>query len=405
MNFSDRFNHYLQEFWSGVNSQKADTLALENSVENALLLIMAASETAVSLDKSTINCVVEIKHSLENGSITTEQETEFWVAYQVITEAVYPITIDTVRATYERDKDQKPGFFLLNRRKYIPLSRRCASNYKLISVLTLSLLIGIQIYWYIGWSIMEDIEIQTQTIRELEEELTAINLQESSTKINDATKNIQHAQIEELKEEIREHREWKNAAFHHLKNWNKTWSSMDLLTLQPWQEEAFETYSLAVQRHIEFVAAGNFLAAIVGYVLPILYGMIGACFFILRQLPKEIEERTFSINSYIGYNLRMAQGPLAGILVSYFFNADQPNTLNVTRNTSELISLDPSLGSLSSLAIAFLAGYSVEFIFRFLDKALNNPPRDTMTEGSSSPPKPVSQASQLPKKNRDSSEK
>lgn len=403
MSFSGQFYRFFKEIWAEDNSQKADTLALENSIENALLLIMAASETAVSLDKGTINCVVEIKHALKSGTITTDQETEFWIAYQVITQAVFPITIDTVRATYERDKDQKPGLFFLSRRKYIPLSRRCASNYKLISILTLSLLIGIQIYWYIGWSIMEDIEIQTQTIQELEEELTAINLQESSTKINDATKNIQHAQIEELIEEIREHREWKNAAFHHLKNWNQTWSSLDLITLQPWQEEAFETYSLAVQRHIEFVAAGNFLAAIVGYVLPILYGMIGACFFILRQLPKEIEERTFSINSYIGYNLRMAQGPLAGILVSYFFSADQPNTLHITKNSSELISLDPSLGSLSSLAIAFLAGYSVEFIFRFLDKALNNPPRDNPPDVSYPPPKPVSQASNFRKKDEENS--
>jgi len=217
---------------------------------------------------------------------------------------------------------------------------------------------------------MHDIDVQSLQINQMSEELVSLKLQKSSTKINDATKHIQTARIADLQEEIAVHINRRNAAFYHLQNWNETWSQLDLITLQPWQEPQFATYPLQVQRHIEFVAARNFLAAVMNYVLPILYGMIGACFFILRQLPKEISSRTFSMTSYIGYSLRMAQGPLAGILISYFFAPEQIDAKQLSVAENDLSPLDLSVITLSPLAVAFLAGYSVEFIFRFIDKAL-----------------------------------
>ncbi|MEP3245293.1 MAG: hypothetical protein ABJN40_14115 [Sneathiella sp.] len=342
---------------------------LEQSVRNAALVVMTASENTLSLDTESISVIVAAKKAFATESVISEElETRFWIAYQSVTEAIKPATVDSIKATYEPSPTYSKGFLS---RKNTPLSRKCASNYKFISILTLTFLIAIQIYWYIGWSIMEDIDAQTRAIDDLNTELTTISLQESNP--DSSAARLKQANLATLKDRIVVHTEWRDAAYHHLKNWNQTWSSLDLITLQPWQEDDFAAYPILVQRHIEFVAAGNFLAAVMSYILPILYGMIGACFFILRQLPREIGARTFSMNSYIGYSLRMAQGPLAGILVSYFFTSDQSEAQTHAVANSDLSPLDPTFASLSPLAIAFLAGYSVEFIFKIIDKALVSP--------------------------------
>ncbi|MFT6559124.1 hypothetical protein [Sneathiella sp.] len=353
------------------NKAESSQQILAASIENAVLIIMTASENAIELDEETIATVIQAKNAIKDGPLESTLEGNFWMAYQRISNTLSPISVDSIRATYEGliDPAQHTGWF--TRRPRRPLSRQCASNYKLLSVVTLTLLIGVQVYWYIGWSIVDDITAQSQAIEKLKREISQLNLQEASEAASQSSFNFEKVREETLKKEIIEHSQWKDAAFHHLDNWNSTWSNVNFLTSQPWQEAGFQDLSLQVQRHIQFVAAGNFLAALTGYILPILYGLIGACFFILRQLPKEIARRTFSMNSYINYSLRTTQGPLAGIMISFLFNTESDEKSPLALGNSDLLSLEPSFASLSPLALAFLAGYSVEFVFRFIDRTLD----------------------------------
>ncbi len=349
---------------------------LEDAIGNAVLIIMTASKNAIALDADTVATIIEAKNMHQKSGLDTQTESDFWNAYEQAAQAIKPITIDSIKATYDPHPTHNSLFSRLFLRKNVPLSRRCASNYKIISLVTLLFLITIQIYWYIGWSVTTDINSQTQTISQLQNDLTTLTHQatERTDPLRFRDRQSVDVEVIKLKQQINEHSDWKDAASHHLQNWNQVWSDMDLLTLQPWQIPNYADFPQAVQRRIQFVAAGNTLQAITGYILPILYGLIGACFYILRQLPKEIDSMTFSMNSYIDYSLRMAQGPLAGILTSYFITANQEPSLSAAKGTvsaSQIHTLDAQLSTLSPLAVAFLAGYSVEFIFRFIDKMLN----------------------------------
>lgn len=359
---------------------------LKDAIGNSMLLVMTASEIAVPLDETVISTIIATKNAFESKTLETELESNFWAAYEKVAQDLKPVTIDSIKATYDPNPTQRSFIMTLFSRKKIPLSRKCASNYKLLSLITLVLLISIQIYWYIGWSLTSDIIKQAERVGQLNTQLTTlINQDVASAAQTNLAENIENtSKITNLRREIVEHSEWKDAAATHLVNWNDVWSSMDLLTLQPWQVEGYDKLAKEVRRRIQFVSAKNTLKAIAEYILPILYGLIGACFYILRQLPKEIESLTFSMNSYIDYSLRMAQGPLAGMMVSYFFSTSQ-NTEGVPITSSPQIqTLDASISSLSPLAVAFLAGYSVEFIFRFIDKILSSPSFD----GKNNPEKP-----------------
>ena len=362
---------YIKQLLAAFQKLKGKPTPPETEIERALknlrLLIYSASENAISISDEHLLTVMECKKLISEGSIPPAKEANFWIAYRSIAEEVHPITISSILATYDPHQGETGFIRRIINPSAAPLSRRCAAQYKLISVATLILLIAVQVYWYIGYTLTNDISAQNRQLSDLQTQLYQVQIELENS---DASRvDPRYQRLSELQIGIQEHSDWKDAAVNHLQNWNTVWSSMDLLTLQPWQIETYSSFPTEVQRRIQFVAAGNILQAISGYILPILYGLIGACFYILRQLPKEIEDLTFSMNSYIGYSLRMAQGPLAGIIISYFFTSEQ----NVTPNANSAFqfhNVDSNLSALGPLALCFLAGYSIEFLFKFLDRIL-----------------------------------
>jgi hypothetical protein len=92
------------------------------------------------------------------------------------------------------------------------------------------------------------------------------------------------------------------------------------------------------------------------YLLPMLYGLTGSCAFVLRKLSDEIDKMTYAHDAKVRHTLRLNIGLLAGLAVGWFLKPSAS---------------DPSLTSLSPLALAFIAGYGSDMFFVFLDKAVN----------------------------------
>lgn len=338
-----------------------------------MLLIQTACERAISLDDQIIATVLHVRNAQETATVEAFDEQEFWQSYRTLSEQLYPITIHSIKATSDTTSGSDTRLNRWFLRRPMSLSQKCVANYKLLSAITLITLIALQIYWFIGFALIADINTQNKNILLLSDKLASVQSMSSQIENFDDRSNSypRNYRYNRLLKQLNEHQIWKEAAANHLENWNNVWSSLDLLTHQPWQDTNFAKLNVETQRRIQFVSAENALQAISEYFLPILYGLIGACFYILRQLPKEIENQTFSKNSYINYSLRVTQGPLAGILISYFTNPTQTDTITASDNVQQLLTIDPGASSLSPLALAFLAGYSVEFIFRFLDRFLS----------------------------------
>jgi len=91
------------------------------------------------------------------------------------------------------------------------------------------------------------------------------------------------------------------------------------------------------------------------YFLPLLYGLLGTCVFVLRSLTTDIRARTFTETSEIGYRIRLYLGSLSGMVIAWF----------ITPETS-----GEFLRTLSPFALAFLAGYGVELLFAAMDRIL-----------------------------------
>ena len=101
------------------------------------------------------------------------------------------------------------------------------------------------------------------------------------------------------------------------------------------------------------------------FVLPMLYGLIGALAFILRTLVWQVRNDSFTPKSSLRFRLRWPLGMLAGIAVGWF---SAPATDGAVRNA---LTLSEEIGTIGPFALAFLAGFSVEVLFTGLDRLVS----------------------------------
>jgi hypothetical protein len=97
------------------------------------------------------------------------------------------------------------------------------------------------------------------------------------------------------------------------------------------------------------------ILALSGYILPFLYGALGAFAFLLRKLSDPVARLTYAHDTRVSYTLRLHVGALAGLAVGWFINSNSGNS---------------GFGALSPLALAFAAGYASDLLFTALDKVV-----------------------------------
>ena len=91
------------------------------------------------------------------------------------------------------------------------------------------------------------------------------------------------------------------------------------------------------------------------YVLPLLYGLLGAIIYTLRKLAFEIKNLTYTRHSESKYSFRITMGLLAGVAIGWFLKPDDMKLA----------------GNLSPMALSFLVGYNVEILFHIMDKFID----------------------------------
>jgi hypothetical protein len=94
------------------------------------------------------------------------------------------------------------------------------------------------------------------------------------------------------------------------------------------------------------------MATLNGWVLPLMYGFLGAAVFLIRGV---LDTRTANIEIFSSI-LRVALGGIAGIVIGWFWVPSPSKTAELAAITS------------TPFALAFLAGFSVDILFSLLDR-------------------------------------
>jgi len=94
-------------------------------------------------------------------------------------------------------------------------------------------------------------------------------------------------------------------------------------------------------------------------ILPLLYGLLGASVFLMRQMFGESQQGSVVAITTAKAVLRLGLGGIAGLAIGWFWVPD------ASKSVSEISKL-----STAPFALAFLAGFSIELLFSLLDRII-----------------------------------
>ncbi|HEX6142361.1 MAG TPA: hypothetical protein VFZ01_06565 [Geminicoccaceae bacterium] len=260
-----------------------------------------------------VTVMVEVRRTYEaGGTPDAELETRFWNAYGLLRSAIEP-------------------------------THRARRMYRWVFYVTLALLLLSQLAYLFGASVRDQItRLDEEHYRLLGQQQVAAAPPEEGA---DQGAGAALATPLSIQEQI-EANEAARTDYRELAR-----------QLVPW----FGTPSLAL------AALKIYLEFLSSYLLPALYGLLGACAFVLRQLSDDIGRLRFASDIKGQYTLRLNIGLLAGLAVGWFIQPDQEASV---------------VANLPPLALAFVAGYGSDLLFAVLDRivqAFTSPRGDGMT--------------------------
>jgi hypothetical protein len=91
-----------------------------------------------------------------------------------------------------------------------------------------------------------------------------------------------------------------------------------------------------------------------GFILPLLYGALGACAFLLRRVVQNLHERSFIRKRSSDYGVRFYLGTVSSVAVQWVFVGDGKEVP----------------GGFTPAVLAFAGGYSVDAIFAVFDRVI-----------------------------------
>lgn len=331
------------------------------ALEEADALRRFAAEHVKDLDPDLSLAIAEARTALENDRWSPQMAQRLWTTFARLCELVQPVTTDCLAEGRRR----VPAFKWLpwRRAEEITVAERSSARYLRIMIVLLFMILPLQLYVWAGTNLSKKAEALFAETRSKIAQLTedsnqlraAMSAQPSTDRQapDEGTAAIDRraSQFDTPMERIED-------TVSTLKRVSTFRASAPLLDRDGFTaqwgeksraEQAVKRFDLLQIASAPIIEKANLLTGVVGsFVLPILFGVIGAVAYSIRSISEEIRNATFSSTSPIRHIMRVALGALAGIVVGLF------------GGLSNQLSLSP-------LAIAFLAGYAAEAVFSMFD--------------------------------------
>jgi hypothetical protein len=342
---------------------------IRENIRNAQLLLSYASEAGITVEPEVIRSVVEFKNACESDTPPADPvglETRFWQATEKLAKSVSPVTVASLRASYDIQDDS--SYWGLLRARFFKSPERISQakltvrHYRFGTLITLAILVLVHVYWIVGSSVITEVasymdqqgkaqDEKTKLERELKVISKGLDLPNNAVKRDalEAARDEKLGSIATIDAKLDNFRIVIEANYKILDNWIRVWR------WSPSFPEGDDEYKKLI---LARTSANYALHGIQVYLLPILYGLLGAITYVLRVLGSQIKSLSYTSESNIGYRLRMVLGALAGLSIAWFV---QP-----TGHAAE----SKAFATLSPFAIAFLAGYGVELLFSAMDRLI-----------------------------------
>jgi hypothetical protein len=333
-----------------------DNTKVRRALENAELMLAFCAEKGIDIPEESINIIVITRIRLDKEEALSELEAKFWNVYTFMAKRIYPVTIESLK-TVNLKPDWESKTVLNRMFSAKSVAHESVNVYRFLGLIVMLVMLLVQIYWVIGAKLVSDIT------SEIPKEVADIKQRKAERETALGTKAINDGQVLNMELKLMELNDKLLASSVAVKNWNRLWKKLIPISEDSVKRDA-EIY---IEEYLEVKYASFILDATKEYLLPLLYGLLGAFAFIFRDIFLEIRNKTFTPESTIKYILRLHLGALTGLAIGWFFGGDSSQSYFAISN-------------LSPLALSFLGGYGVEILFAGMDRLIsafsdNQPPK------------------------------
>jgi hypothetical protein len=397
---------------------------LVSDMEDAQLLLSYVTRNGLQEDRkvadSTIQTLIAAREHMRRLEFDSEkEEASFRKSYGVIAKAAEPVTVASLRdstrtepyttwpalftsifkrSSSEQDGRPSPEKRRSGEREERPIADIACLRYRSLAILVLFTLLIVQIYWTISSSVLNKTDALIAEINKApsnqyylakeKARVTALEAANQPKPVAAATVAAapspspqptpeqargagSELTLDELVSKIGE----LNASYEMLRR------LMFFGTEEPGaagviehpgagpeepatkkEENIFQPSHFQIESAAIRTVAGQVVDVMQKWLLPLLYGALGAMVFVVRTLSMQARDRLFRKEALVSLVLRVYLGMISGLAIGWFWNHNPagPTTAGA---------LTPS--TLSPFALAFVAGYGVELFFALLDKIVS----------------------------------
>jgi hypothetical protein len=314
---------------------------LANSLADAEILAAYAIRNNLPGIQDAVEGIAEARESFEEGKLMGEVQKRFYADFSTLASRVAPVTVSTLKSSLAVYGPGRRTWFGLGPKVECSYAQRAANFYRTLATCVLVLLLVVQSYWLVGSNLLA--ALPKLSLAEAGAAEARFNAEGNDPAQKPATTKEQLA--------ARAAEETEN-----LLNWRRDEIAQMLakwMFLKP-EPSLGSSESVLNAEHVVLLAS-RVLEVLQQYVLPLLYGWLGAMTYVLRILGPQARARLYSVDDQVGFNLRIWLGIVAGLAIGWFFRSDKGETTT-------------AVGSIWALALAFVAGYSVELLFTAMDR-------------------------------------
>ena len=369
--------------------------------ESQILIPYLTSHSSVVFDTKSIEILIKSQHMIEENNWTSKDELHFWHAYDKLASSIKPVTVESLKAIIPNPiADNKTDG--QQKKKKMTEAAFSVLKYRIFTGFSLALLLLVQIYWINGSDLIV-------TTKKLFSQIDEISFDIKKKKQDKNYKGIDNdIEIEMLNKKKKAFIQEFGATYQLLQDWNRCWQVLtfkkqfeptatnyvqkkyekDIKDIEMLISDIQQTFknkgieadikkeksdmlselnSKKIKRKFDHefdkernklfltkISAEFVIRSLQTYALPLLYGLLGAIIYTLRNLAVEIKNLTYTGSLETKYSLRITMGLLGGIAIGWFL---KPKDFELA-------------GSLSPMALSFLIGYNVEVLFTLMDKLI-----------------------------------
>ena len=339
---------------------------VKESIEEAELLLSYASEKGLELTQEEVEVITEAKRALENNEWNTDIEIRFWMVYRDLARRNYPVTVDSVRAarvTKVKHPNLWQKIFRIKSRN--TLAYRTVRFYTVMTIVTLIIMVVLHILFSVGSIRLNQIQKSDERLKQIEKQLEELDMMGGMDMQNESVE----VRREKIMNELYQVNSEKENAIRLLEDWLRFVKKLTFATrgfearLEQTKKTSNPGYpspptiaEKVVDTRIGIIQeAQNYVMVLGWYILPLFYGLLGALAFVLRDLSITTTRMVFTKESNIKHTLRLMLGTIAGLAVGVFWGEIKQQQSFVFVRT------------LGPLLVAFLAGFTVEYVFALLE--------------------------------------